>query len=152
MLAELIDYRLLRLALGALVGFPLSIIAVFAAPQGLVLGYWGIVEGNLLSAFLGLMTMLGVVSIFGAWYRLLVPHANMAAIQARRVRFCLYCGVISSLGLAALAGHDALFGLSAAVSLLGIAGVILILGTPVPKALYPISQVDPPTAGGLPRS
>ena len=135
MLPKLIDRLLVRLILGVLVGFPLSVVAVFAVPHGLVLGYGGIVEREPLGAFSGLMTVLGVIAIVGAWYRLLVPHAEMGATQARRIRFCLWCGVASSLGLAAWAGYETELTLSGVLGLFAVIGGVLIKGPPVPNAL-----------------
>lgn len=135
MLPKLIDRPVVRLILGVLVGFPLSLVAVFAVPHGLVLGYGGVVELDPLLAFAGLMTVLGVIAIYGAWYRLLVPHAEMVAAQARRVRFCLYCGVVSSLGLAGWAGYETEFALSGALGFFAVIGVVLVKSTPIPNAL-----------------
>lgn len=135
MLPTLIDRPLVRLALGVLVGFPFSLVAVFAVPHGLVLGYSGIVQRDPLLTFAGFMTVLGVIAIFGAWYRLLVPHAEMVATQARCTRFCLYCGVISSLGLSGWAGYESAFTLSGVLGLFAVVGVVFIKGTPTPNAL-----------------
>jgi hypothetical protein len=144
----MIDHPLVRTVLGVLVGFPLSLVTLFAAPYGLLLGYGGVAEGNPQLFFLGLMTVLGLIAIYGAWYRLLVPHAEMVAAQVRRIRFCLYCGVISSLGLAGsvisslnLAGCASCESqyqyiiLSGALGLLAIVGVVLIHSTPIRNAL-----------------
>jgi hypothetical protein len=134
-LPNVIDRPLVRLALGVLVGFPLSVVAVFAVPHGLVMGYGGILEGSPLLIFVGLVTVLGVIAIYGAWYRLLVPHAEMVVAQVRRIRFCLYCGVISSLGLAGWAGYAIEFALSGVLGLFAIIGVVLLKGTPIHNAL-----------------
>lgn len=134
-LPNLVDRPLVRIALGVLVGFPLSVVALFAIPHGLVLGYGGVVEREPLAIFVGLMTILGIVAICGAWYRLLVPHSEMVAAQARRVRFCLYCGVISSLGLAVWAGYETEIAFSCVLALPAAIGVVLVKGTPIPNAL-----------------
>jgi hypothetical protein len=135
MLSNAIDRPVVRLVLGVLIGFPLSVVALFAAPHGLILGYAGVAEGSPLLIFAGLMTVLGVIAIFGAWYRLFVPHVEMGIAQARGIRFCLYCGVISSFGLAAWAGYERQFLLASALGLFVIAGVVLVKGTPIPNAL-----------------
>lgn len=134
-LPKVIDRPLVRVTLGVLIGVPFSVVAVFAVPHGVVLGYSGIVEGDPLLISVGLVTVLGVMAIYGAWYRLLVPHTEMLLAQARRIRFCLYCGVTSSSGLAGWAGYEAEFALSATLGLFTIIGVVLIKGTPIPDAL-----------------
>ncbi|MBI5784335.1 MAG: hypothetical protein HZA64_02665 [Rhodocyclales bacterium] len=135
MLPKLIDHPLVRISLGVLVGIPLSAVAMVATPHGLGLGYGGVIKGDPVLIFAGLMTVTGIVAIYGAWYRLLVPHVKMVAAQARRVRFCLYCGVISSLGLAGWAGYETEIALSFALALPAAIGVVLIKGTPIPDAL-----------------
>lgn len=134
MLANLIDHPVGRIAL-AVVGFLLSLVALIAAPHGLVLGYSGLIERSALLIVIGLMTILGVIAIAGAWYRLFLPHTKMARAQARRIRFCLYCGVISGLGLACWPAYEGEFWLSGVLGSLAFIGVALIKGTPIPNAL-----------------
>jgi hypothetical protein len=135
MLPNIIDRPLVRIALGALLGIPLSVVAVIAMPHGLALGYGGVVEREPLLIFVGLMTVLGIVAIYGAWHRLLVPHVKMVAAQARHVRFCLYCGIISSLGLAGWAGYETEIALSCALALPAAIGIVLVKVTPITNAL-----------------
>ncbi|CAG0988351.1 hypothetical protein MTYP_02143 [Methylophilaceae bacterium] len=134
MLPNLIDHPAVRIAL-AVVGVLLTLVALIATPHGIILGYAGIVERDVLLIFIGLMTVFGVIAIFGAWYRLLVPHVEMGKAQARRIRFCLYCGVISSLGLAGWAGYEAELSLLGVLGLFAIVSIALIKGTPIPSAL-----------------
>ena len=131
---DLIDHSVVRIAL-AVVGFLLSLVALFATPHGIILGYAGVIKRDVLLIFIGLMTILGVIAIVGAWYRLLVPHVEMAKAQARRMRFCLYCGVVSSLGLAGWAGYEAEYYLVGVLGLFALVSIALIKGTPIPNAL-----------------
>jgi hypothetical protein len=135
MLIRVIDHPLVRLALGLLVGLPLSVVALFAAPHGLILGYGGGVECSVLFLFVGVLTVLGVVAIIGAWYRLFVRSTDVSCAEAQAIRFCLASGIISSVGLATIAAYDAEVILSVTLSLFALVALVLIKGTPIPNAL-----------------
>jgi hypothetical protein len=135
MLIRVIDHPLFRMALGLLVGLPLSVVALFAAPHGLVLGYGGIVEGSVPFMFAGIFTVLGVAAIIGAWYRLFVRSTEVSLREARVIRLCLSCGVASSLGLATFSAYDAGVTLTLVLGLFALVAALLIKGTPVPNAL-----------------
>jgi hypothetical protein len=130
-----IDRPLVRLAIGLLVGLPLSVVALFAIPHGLMLGYAGLAEADALNLFAGLCTLLGTVAILGAWYRLIVPRAEMSSPAVRVVRASLFAGLVSSLGLAVWAAAASWFTLAIAMLLLVAVGAVLMKHTPAHNAL-----------------
>jgi hypothetical protein len=84
---------------------------------------------------IGLITALGITGLLGAWYRLLNPYFQMNPVQVKRTRLALFCGVVSSIGLAIWAYDATFLSFSIAFILLGIAGAVLIRGTPRSNAL-----------------
>lgn len=133
--SALFDRPLVRMAVGLFVGLPLSVIAAFAIPHGLILGYAGLTDGDVYNLFAGFSTAFGAVAILGAWYRLIVPRAEMSLPAVRIVRAALFLGIISSVGLAAWAAWAAWFMAAGALVLLVAVGVVFIMHTPTHNAL-----------------
>lgn len=133
--STLFDRPLVRLVVGLFVGLPLSVIAVFAIPHGLILGYAGLTDGGVYNLFAGLSTVFGTVAILGAWYRLIVPRAEMSLPTVRIVRAALYLGIVSSVGLAAWAASAAWFTGAGALVLLVPVGVVFLRYTPTHNTL-----------------
>jgi len=129
-----IDRPVIRLAVGVLLGLPLSVVAVFAVPHGLILGYAGLLEGEVLNLLAGISTILGLLAILAAWYRLIVPRSEMSQPKVRAVRAGLFCGVLCSVGLALWAASASWFLMAAALLLLAATGAMFIRHTPIHNA------------------
>ena len=100
MFEEVLNKPLLRAIVGIVAGVPLTLLAFFIGAHGLILGYAGITEGKILLLTSGVLTVTGLAGIGGAWARLLISSENMTKTTRQVVRFLLWCGVFSGLGLA----------------------------------------------------
>jgi hypothetical protein len=132
MLKRTFDGRLFRIIFGTTVGVPLTVVALMAVPDGLMLTIGAMQRRNVLLSLLGPAIFLGLVGIAGAWRRLTKTHGMMTSRERRIVRALLTCGIASStyLAVAALTLPD--LGKVMAVPLLAlvVGGVIFVLATP----------------------
>jgi hypothetical protein len=127
-LAELLDRFPVRVLLAFTVGVPVTVVALVFGFLGLVTGLGGLTTGTAKLQFLGntLATILGLLGIAGAWFRLLAPHTAFGPNRRRVVVVLLCSGIASALLIAAYAvslGATLAAGGALAVAALGLAFV-----------------------------
>ena len=89
-----------RLIIGILLGIPLAMLAYLFGVQSLMFTAYGIAGMEFLLLVAAASTILGFAGICGVWARLLFSSNKMTEKVRRTVRFLLWCGVVSSSGLA----------------------------------------------------
>ena len=111
-------------------GVPVTAIGFIGALFGAIYLYAGVREGNAWALGLGLVAVLGLLGIVGAWWRVLKPVAAMVARERLVVRMLLASGVAASLFLGALAvqADEAL--LVVPFALIAVGGMALVIATP----------------------
>lgn len=103
MFERTIDKRIVRIILGTAFGLPITALILVASIWGLIAGYGALLAGEILYSGIGVITVLGLLGISGAWRRVLKTHEAMTARERLIVRRFLACGVIASIALALLA-------------------------------------------------
>ncbi len=101
MIEKTLNMLLVRIAVGIIIGIPLTVLAVVAGAHGLVLTYGGIVDGKYLLILFGIVTITGFMGISGAWLRLLKPSTVMSNKYRNVTRGMLFYGLASSVALSA---------------------------------------------------
>jgi hypothetical protein len=130
MLTNVADMLWFRVVLGVFFGVPVTAIGFIGALFGAIYLYAGVREGNAWALGLGLVAVLGLLGIVGAWWRVLKPVAAMVARERLVVRMLLASGVAASLFLGALAvqADEAL--LVVPFALIAVGGMALVIATP----------------------
>jgi hypothetical protein len=95
----LLNYRISRIVIGAGIGLPLTAVSIVLGFHGLIIGYGGITEGNILFLFIGVITITGFIGIFGAWWRLLTSTDETTKIKQNKIRTMLFYGLATSVAL-----------------------------------------------------
>lgn len=95
---KIIEQKIIRISLG-LLAIMLVPPVLFMAIHGLMLGYGGIKDFNLLLISMGLATVLGLLGFSGGAYRLSKPLSAMSNKQIKIARLLLISGIVSGLYL-----------------------------------------------------
>jgi hypothetical protein len=131
MLERALDNRLLRIVVGTAIGLPITAAAVMGAIYGVIFLVGGVLKRELWAVGLGLVAVLGVMGLFGAWRRLLKTHAEMSPHERLVVRRLLGCGIVASAALAATTLYSDFPAGGIFFGVLVLGGIAFVRATPV---------------------
>lgn len=92
----LLNKKATRIIIGLFIAIPFTGGAVMFGLYGILMGIGGIAEMNILLILLGLITILGLLGVSGAWRRLLKPTTEINIKENKKIRVMLFCGFASS--------------------------------------------------------
>ena len=129
-MANVVDILWFRVMVGVFFGLPVTASAFIGAIYGAIFLYAGVREGDAWTLGLGLVAVLGLLGIIGAWWRILKRVAAMVQRERIVVRMLLVSGIAASLLLGAWAvqADEALFVVPFAFITVG--GIALVIATP----------------------
>lgn len=131
MIENIFDNKWIRICLGVLVGIPFTLAALIGSIHGLVLFFAGIRNNELWAIALGAASMIGLLGLWGAWWRLRKPLKTMSDRERLFVKALLVIGTATSLFLASLSWFWGQWGGGAIIGILVAAvGIVLIIATP----------------------
>lgn len=130
MYSQAIESKTIKVVLSVF-GVILTPIAIFIAAHGIILGYGGFQKFDLLLISMGIATILGVLGLGGAWFRLFKKLSSMSRNQIAVIRTLLFGGVVSGLYLVIGCIYS---GMPVSITLLclglTIGGIYFVLATP----------------------
>lgn len=95
----LLNSRIFCIIIGTAIGIPFTAVSIILGLHGLVIGYGGIIEGDILLLAIGIITITGFIGISGAWLRLFSSTEEMSIEEQKRIRTMLLNGLVASLAL-----------------------------------------------------
>lgn len=98
-IVQIIENKRIKLIIFA-IGVLITLAALFGSIYGLVLGYAGITKGQPWLIILGIVTILALLGIIGAWLRYSNNLSTMSQTKRTNTRFFLICGIVASIYLA----------------------------------------------------
>lgn len=130
MLTNVADMLWFRVLLGVFFGVPVTALAFIGAIFGAIYLYAGVREGHAWAVGLGLVAVLGLLGVVGAWWRVLKRVTAMVERERHVVRTLLASGVAASLFLGAWAvqADEAL--VAVPFALIAVGGIALVIATP----------------------
>jgi predicted DNA repair protein MutK len=137
-LADFVDHRYVRIALGAFLGLPVTVAALCASVDAIAMGPAALASGGVnpsVAAAVTIVTAACFLGICGAWRRLLTPHSRMTEKQRQTVRRMIGAGVVGAMPVAACVfwlsrGEITLVLAAAGIVVLGLVGLALLAATP----------------------
>ena len=112
-------------------GLPVTAFILFLAVHGLVLGYGGIIKGQIVMILMGLLTVTGLIGVFGAWLRVLTLPKSLSFIKV--INLMLGVGIATCLVLCGWMLWEGFGPFPLAPLLLAGVGVELFINTPSPN-------------------
>lgn len=119
-----------RVVLGVFLGVPVTALALIGSIYGAIYLYAGVREGDAWALGLGLVAVLGLLGIVGAWWRVLKRVAAMVKRERLVVRALLASGVAASLFLGAWAAQAGEAIVAVPFALIAVGGIALVIATP----------------------
>jgi len=96
---NLLNNLIVRIILGLSLVIPLTIISLVFGVHGLILGYSGIVDANLIFLLIGIITIVGFLGIIGSYWRIFRSSQIMSDKERRILIILLFCGITASIAL-----------------------------------------------------
>lgn len=127
---EFLNLKITRIAIGALIGIPVTAVSIVLGFHGLVLLYAGIKEFEIFSFSLGIVTITGFIGIIGAWKRIYSSSKNLSEKEKQSIRSMLIIGFLSSIALSYWALSSSEKEISLALFMLSFGALAFIYATP----------------------
>ena len=99
---EFLNKKNTRITIGIFVAAPFTAIALLFGLYGIIFGIAGITSNHSFASLFGLLTILGLIGVAGAWRRLLKPTNKNNSKEQDKIRTMLFCGLASSLAFFAV--------------------------------------------------